>query len=495
MKPRFAQELVLIFCLVTLFAAGEKVRAEVKAAPGERVITMEDFLSHAIANNPDIFAALTKIKESEALERQARAVYDIVFNLHYNRLYDQPFSHYSTVKMREQTTDNVGTRLQGVVPYLGTRLSGGVDFYRNNLDVGLPSSTPPFASQPMKVRYYNPELFVEVQQPLLRNWLGIVDEFPIRQARLNRLIIKETVDESIETIVSDLYNLYFSWYILHAQYGIYSRNVANSELLLRQIGERFRAGLSDRSDVSKARIQNLEYMKARELAGAKLQPVQKKVYKWYSGSGETRNMGAIVPEQNLKLPAVSPEGFPIDRTRQMRILRLSREVLGYQLKKEENERLPDLNLTLSYKRKSYTYSPDKSFTDMNYQNYTAGVAFTYPIGNDLGHGKVEEVAARIRRWDGEVRSFERNYLQSFEELKKIVAMYERILEYDRSLVEQARIQVREEERKYLQGRSDLFFVLDCRNSLLRYELVRLRDYVDAGTYQVQMLALMDELKK
>ncbi|RPI91352.1 MAG: hypothetical protein EHM32_10740, partial [Spirochaetales bacterium] len=89
-----------------IFAAGGTVRS------AETVLSIRDFVEQATLNNPDIFAQLDRLRESEALEQQGRAVYDIVFNLHYSRLYDQPFSDYSSVKIREQTTDGVGAALQ-----------------------------------------------------------------------------------------------------------------------------------------------------------------------------------------------------------------------------------------------------------------------------------------------------------------------------------------------------------------------------------------------
>ncbi|MBP7604758.1 MAG: hypothetical protein KBA15_12555, partial [Spirochaetes bacterium] len=67
----------LIFFAV-LFSTGAA------GAPGAEVLTLGDFLEKATRSNPDIFAQLQRLGESEALEQQSRAVYDIVFNLHYS---------------------------------------------------------------------------------------------------------------------------------------------------------------------------------------------------------------------------------------------------------------------------------------------------------------------------------------------------------------------------------------------------------------------------
>jgi outer membrane protein len=464
-------------------------------AGAAEVITLADFIDKSAAANPDIFAELTKISESDALERQAKSIHDIVFNLHYYRMFDKPFSEYSSVKTREMTTDNIGANLQWVAPYLGTRLKGGVEYFRNRLTVGLPDQSPPFGSIDRTVKYYNPEMFFEIQHPLLRNWFGILDEFPVKQAKLNGLIIRETVNESIEMIVTDLYNLYFDWYSAYNQYRIFSKNVENSETLVKQTNSKFRSGLSDRSDVSRTKILNIEYKKSRDLTGARLQNVKRKIYTWYTGPKSTVEEPDIVPEQSIEIQSPSSQNFSIDSTRQMKILRLTKEVLKARLSKEENEMLPNLNFILSYRMRNYTANKDKYFSDLDYNTYTVGAVLSYPIFSDMSRGKVKEVESRLKKWDSDVRSFERGYAQTFEELKKILAIYDRLLEYDRSLIEQAAIQLREEEKKYQQGRSDLFFVVQYRNALLNYELIQLRDYIEARTVKIQTLALMDQLKK
>lgn len=472
-----------------VLAAGGVVRS------AEPVLSLCEFLERATVNNPDIFAQLDRLRESEALEQQSRAVYDIVFNLHYSRLYDRPFSEYSSVKIREQTTDSAGAALQWNVPHTGTRLRGGFDYHLNRITMDAPSTVPPFPMERITADLYNPDIFIEVQQPLLRNWLGVVDSFPLRQSRLNRRIMRETVDESVEVIMADLYGLYISWHLSHSQLAIYEKNVANSGILLRQVVQRYRNGLADLSDLSKTRIMNIEFIKARDLQKARFENLSMKISRWYYGQDRSGALPRHTPETGLSVPRLPDSPFDIGRTRQMRILNLTRHLLEQKLEKEKSELLPDLSAMFSYRLRNYDLNRNESVQSYNYNTYSAGLVFAYPLGNNLAGGRVEETRAAIKKWGHEAAAFERNLSQACTETRRMIRTYAAILEQDGELLSNALVQLETEERKYRQGRTDLYFVIQARNSLLNYELLRITDYAQSKSLEIQLLGLMDQIRK
>lgn len=484
--------LIALAALAASILAG---RGTAAAQAGEAVLPMVKFVEVATINNPDIFAQLTRLGESEALVEQSRAVYDIVFNVHYSRLYDKPYSEFSSVKIREQTTDTLGSSLAWNVPYVGTRVRGGFDYYWNRITVDTPTAIPPFTPQRLSVDLYSPDIFVEVQQPLLRNWLGIVDSFPLRQAKLNRLVVKETVNESMESIMTDLFGLYLRWYLAYHQLQIYTKNVVNSELLLKQITQRYRAGLTDLSDVSKTRIVTTEYTKSRDIQSTRFQNLSSKINRWYYGMEGAAKRPAHVPEHELVIPPPQFSHFTISRTRQMRILDLTKRLLQQQLEKERSELLPELNAVFSYHPRNYDTSRIESIQRYDYNNYTAGLTFNFPLGNSLAQGNIEETRVALRKWGNDVASFERSYTQTYGDFRNTIAAYEKLLRQDDDLVAQSRTYVAAEEKKYNQGRGDLYFVIQARNMLLNYELLRNTDYAELKSLNIQLLNLMDQTRK
>ncbi len=461
------------------------------AGPAPHVLTIREFIDGAVLHTPEIFRELARIRESESVEIQAGAVNDIIFDLHYNRLHDRPFTQYGSSRILEKDTDNVGTGLSWISPWTGTRIRGGVEFNRSALLVNQSPLTPNLINAIL----YNPEAYLEVQQPLLKNWLGIIDRFPVRQAELNRLIMKQTVDESIESIIVDLYNLYFSWYLAWHQQDIYSRNVKNGEDLVATVANKFANGLSDIGDVARARIVAIEYAKARDMAAVRLGYLSQKVYRWcYNKPAPSADPG-LIPADALELPARVPEHFSIYNTRQMKILNLSRELLLKTLERDRSELLPELTAMFSYRARNYTLERGEAFASLPYPNYAAGATLTYPLQNSLGEGRLEQTRAMLKRWDHDLKAFERNYAQSVDELRETARTYEGVIRQDDELIAQAGVQLAADERKYFQGQSDLYFVIQDRNALLNYELVRITDQVDSRRVLVQLLGLMDEIRK
>ena len=461
----------------------------------ETIIQLDDFIKDCRKNNPKIFIELSKIKNSEAMEIESKAIHDIVFNLYYNRIYDEPFSLNPTFQIDNTKTDNIGGKISWIAPYLGTRLEGRIEYNKSI------ASVPPTVTNPIPgvVDFYNPSYSFNLSQPLLKNWFGILDDFPVKQAEFNKLITKETVNEAVENIMIDLYNLYFDWYVVYHQFHIYSTNVENSAILLDQITRKYKAGLSDRSDLSRIKIMNIEYKKARDMYYTQYQSMTGKVNKWQKGVNKIPTDLNIRPEEKISLPDINSSGFSISNTRQMKILDLSKELLFYTLKKNKNELLPELNFIFSYKKsrnifEKSTYSTQMGLKDSSLNNYVVGLELSYPLGSHLARGRVDEAKSDLKKWDHELKNFQLNYTQGYEEVVKILNIYLNILEYDRDLMKQAEILLSEEEKKYRQGRSDFYYIIENKNSLLKYNLIYIQDYIAYKKYHIQMLGLMDKIK-
>jgi hypothetical protein len=76
---------------------------------------------------------------------------------------------------------------------------------------------------------------------------------------------------------------------------------------------------------------------------------------------------------------------------------------------------------------------------------------------------MEATKAKLIKWENDVTTFERYYRQGLLDLKKMMKVYENILNYDKQLIALSENIIREEENKYLQGRSDLFFIIQDKD--------------------------------
>ena len=484
MKYMRAAIIVLLFILPLYVPAAQ--------AETVQVLTPGEFIRGATVSNPDIFSELEKLKQSTALEDQARVIDDIILSVSYRRLYDQPYQEYSPFRIRTDTTDGASADASWTFPSAGTRMRTGVSYGRRDLDLEERSFIPPYPMNGRSLTVYGPDLFIEVQQPLLRNWLGIIDRYPLRQAGLSRLVMSYTVDEAVETVHADLYSLYTRWYLAWHNCRIFAEHVKNSRELLRQITDRRDRGLADSSDHARASLMVLGYEKGLEQHTVLYRNLTGRILRWYLGSRDTGSYTGIVPSEEMSFNAI-PAGFSVDSTRQMKILSLTGKIITARLERDRSSMLPELNAIFSYHLRNYDESKGKSLGAFDYNTYTAGLSLTYPLGNSLAEGQVKESEAKIRQWGHDVESFTRSYERSVQDVRALLESQEKVLATDAELVRHAMVQVQSQEKKYREGRVDLYFLIQARNDLLGYELALLTDTARRRDLTVQLLGLMDIL--
>jgi len=240
---------------------------------------------------------------------------------------------------------------------------------------------------------------------------------------------------------------------------------------------------------------NLEYKKARERAYTRFISLSEKIYKWQNNIDSVPENLAIRPEDKINIPDFQNTSFSLSNTRQMKILNLSKQLLKETLQKNKSELLPELNFIFSYKLRNYTFDKGKAFSEFDYNNYTVGLELNYPLGNLKSRGQMKEIKSKLIQWNYNVQNFQRNYNQSYNELVKILNTYINILQFDRDLMEQSKILINEEEKKYHQGRSDLYYIIENKKNLLTYNLAYIQDYIAYKKVQIQLLGLKDILKK
>jgi outer membrane protein TolC len=472
------------------------------------IIPIQVFVEKAIKNSPEIMGELIKLKGAESLEIQSHAIYNAYLNAEYHYAYQNPQSASdSNTGIVEQWTDDFDLSVSKVIPQLGTKMKAGLSYQQNIASSMIPDytslqivggtniSTNNLKYTLMDNSAFNPQFYFQLSQPLLRNWFGILDRFPIKQTEFNRVITEETINESIENIIINLYQIYFEWYSVYHQYRIFVENVNNSEKLLKQLKEKQKVGLVEQTDIDQALMMNIEFKKTRDILEVNINRLTKKILYWMYGSIVIPTDAVYVPEEELFLPPIPDGNFTSSMSRQMRILEIAKQLLEFQLEKEKNEYLPDLNLVFQYSFANVAADPAEVFILSNFtHNFYVGVEFSLPIGEDLSKGKVKETKAKLQKWVKDVENFERNYNQSLVDLKDMMSVYQKALEYDDLLIQTAISRINGEKKKYEQGRSDLYFVIQNETTLVNYKLTKLKDYVELCKLRLQLLGLIDKLK-
>ncbi|OHD56636.1 MAG: hypothetical protein A2Y33_01180 [Spirochaetes bacterium GWF1_51_8] len=502
MKSRKLVILILAVAWITVTGSGLH-------AVMTNIIPIQVFVERAIKNSPEIMSELIKLKGAESLEIQSHAIYNAYLDAEYHFAYQNPQdSSESNAGIIETWNDDFEISVAKIIPDLGTKIKAGFQYQQSltksmapdmtSLTIvgGTNISTNNLKYTMMDTFTFNPELYIQISQPLLRNWFGILDRFPIKQTEFNRIITEETVNESIENIIIGLYQIYFEWFTVYHQHKIFVENVISSEKLIKQLKEKSKYGLVEQTDLDNAMIMNIEYKKTRDILAVNINRLTKKILYWMYGSMVIPQDTVYIPENELFLPPIPAGPFVPAMSRQMKILDIAKQLLEFQLAKEKNEYLPDLDLVFQYSYANATTDPDEAFALSNFNhNFYVGVEFSMPIGEDLSIGKVKETKAKLQKWVKDVENFERNYNQALIDLNDLIAVYIKTLDYDDQLIQLATSRVNGEKKKYEQGRSDLYLIIQNEMTLVNYRLTKLKDYIELNKLRLQLLGLIDQFKQ
>lgn len=449
-------------------------------------ISLKDFINNSFKNYPQKNINKYEINYAKARLMQAEAINDFNLKSKYYKNISNPVPEGMLI-IDKQNVDSVSVNIEKILPFSGTRISTGFGLTDAEIDY-IPSTSYPYSSK----TFFQPELIFSINQPILKNWFGILDRIPIQQAQLNVKISREKNKEADESFILELHNLYYDWILNKEQLKIYMQNYNNSKILLKQIERKFKSGVAELVDVNKTKAMSIKYKKAIILYKSQLSIIEKNILKYYTGNIQSKKR--IKPEpldfkngKNLK-----PDFIHMTNTRKMRILNFTKLLIDKELIMGKNSTLPELNLILSSTLKSYS-EDKKEFNKFEYNEYTIGLALVYPLGNHLARGNIKQVKDEKDKLKNEIKDFQLTYTFNLNKLINMLHTYEEILKEDKELVETTQKQLKAEEKKYQQGRSDLYFVIETRNNLLELELNYIIDYVELQKLYIQYLDITDQL--
>jgi outer membrane protein TolC len=352
--------------------------------------------------------------------------------------------------------------------------SYSLDYDINYMDNSLNRRAPSLSA------LFNPEvetfLGVKVNQPLLKNAGRAVNFAPRRIGVIEVKISDFRQQILLHNKVLEIINSYYD--LLFAQENLDSRKKALvvAERFVELAERRMQAGQADRSDVDQARIRAHEAEEKILLARDFYRRVHNGLLRQLLGSVQKdTEIPEFMPssqEFSITLPIRERE-FYIDAALKNRPdyqaaeheLQQSRLRLDY----AAHQVLPELNLSFSYGYWGLGAGHDKSWNMLNEweePELAVGLAYRIPLG-----GSVEERAEQRMREHQSAQSalslekISTNIvLEVSDALKRIELMNERALSVQKTR-ELAESTLQAEEKRYLNGRTSSFQVLELQDRL------------------------------
>ncbi|MEI0821506.1 TolC family protein [Brachyspira pilosicoli] len=452
---------------------------------------------------------LTAIQESNAYNNltKAKSSGDVKFDLQAGAIGTQKhFDEYNIIPTADFMHNGmrIGAGFSGLIPYSGTRWSVKIqhDSYFGDLKMGeveIPVDTPlgtvvgrlPNLST-NNFKYYAPSIEIQIAQPILRDFFGKLDMYPIKDAEYQLTIakLKRIIDDN--SVLTSYQKIYYQWIMSQKLIKLYDEMIREAKAFENQIYKRYTSGVIDNDAYQNARRQTLKYRETRN----KSELILKKII---------RNIQFFIPEENVE-PNEDDWESMLETSINTKInvvpfLESAQGQMAYQLKLRseyalsimKNNSLPDLSIVGSVSLSTLDDSGYfNSFSTMTNVEYFVGLMFSYPIGGRDAKAKMEDaynaLTAVTADFDRVNRDFDVQIGTYYDEFEA----YKTMLEDKKLEVQALASRVRTQNERFRQGRLPVDEIINARLDLVnaRAELLNLEYMIISTVMDYNSLVLL-----
>ena len=453
---------------------------------------------------------LTASQESNAANNltKAKSSGDVKFDLQAGAIGKQShFDEYSFLPTSDFNYNGfrIGAGFSGLIPYSGTRWSVEIkhdsffgDF--NTGDIILPVDTPIGTINGKlpnlgtnNFKYYYPSIKIQIAQPILRDFFGKLDRYPIRDAEYQLTIakLKRIIDD--QSVLTSYQKMYYQWIMSRKLIALYNEMIREARSFENQVYKRYRSGVIDNDSYQNARRQTLKYIEARDKSELMLKKV-------------IRNIQFFIPEENI-----IPNEYDWNQTLETSInaeinivpfLESAQGQMAYQLKLRseyaisvmKNNALPDLSIVGSVSLSSLDDSGYfKSFSTMTNVDYFVGLMFSYPIGGRDAKAKMEDAYAALNAVTADFDRVNRDFDVQIGTYYDEFEAYKKMLENKKLEVNAIVSRINTQNAKFRQGRLPIDEIINARLDLAqaRAELLNLQYLIITTVMDYNSLVLLN----
>ncbi|AEM22127.1 putative outer membrane component of multidrug efflux [Brachyspira intermedia PWS/A] len=453
---------------------------------------------------------LTASQESNAANNltKAKSSGDVKFDLQAGAIGKQ--SHFDEYNFLPTSDFNyngfrIGAGFSGLVPYSGTRWSVEIkhDSFFGNFntgDISLPVDTP-FGTVNGKLpnlstnnfKYYYPSIKIQIAQPILRDFFGKLDRYPIKDAEYQLTIakLKRIIDDN--SVLTSYQKIYYQWIMARKLIALYNEMIREARSFENQVYKRYTSGVIDNDSYQNAKRQTLKYIEARDKSELMLKKVM-------------RNIQFFIPEENIQ-PNEEDWNQTLETSINAKIdivpfLESAQGQMAYQLKLRseyaisvmKNNALPDLSIVGSVSLSSLDDSGYfKSFSTMTNVDYFVGLMFSYPIGGRDAKAKMEDAYAALNAVTADFDRVNRDFDVQIGTYYDEFEAYKKMLENKKLEVNAIVSRINTQNAKFRQGRLPIDEIINARLDLAqaRAELLNLQYLIITTVMDYNSLVLLN----
>lgn len=369
-----------------------------------------------------------------------------------------------------------GIGVSSLIPYSGTKWSVNLT-HNSYLDGKIYT-----ASESVKFKNYQPSLTIEVSQPILRNFFGALDKYPIKDAEYALTIAKLQRQLDDASVLVSYQKIYYQWIMYEKLLSYYRSMYITARAFENQMRDRYQNGLIDNDSYQNARTQTMIYSDSfaqnRVYLDSLLTTIAFFIPDITNFSPDHSVWDAYINLGNN----MEMEEVPFADSINGEIAYQSKVRAEYTLSAMKSGNLPDLSIVGSVNLNGITPNTSgyfKSFGSMTNVDFFAGLQFSYPIGDrankaqyKLAENSLYGIIAQYEQLEKDYNTQLATYIYRFNAYKNLIAS-------KRAQIRAINSRIATQTQKLEQGRVEVDDLLTSR--------------LELATSQTQLLNLQYEL--
>jgi outer membrane protein TolC len=446
-------------------------------------ITLEAYLEEAVKNHPSFVSSKLSVdigkKRAESLLGEQDWSYAV-----------GPYYSY----LGESSAPEVG-QLAEAAHFLGAEAGLNKPIWPTGGNIGflLSSAYSNIKHTYDDYKYYKQKVGVTYTQPLLQNFGGRLSRFNYEQSGYEVDSTRLSSLESREGYILDFAELFLSWVELVEKIRVSGQGLEFTRDMLNQIKERYGDNLAERVDLLRA--EDAAFMSEQNLLVLESQLKAKQAeLAVFSGMDEIYQAEPEFELYSLKdLPEIQPALSGLkQRSRALETMDIFIDQLQHRRRGLLERQKPQLNLSLSATLSEGDEELAESFK-INKPDGFVYLELSAPLGNRSVKAELEKNELEIEQLQKDKEGLEISLEADLRSIMIQIREMEKVLALNRKRIELAKAKREEELSLYNQGRGELTFVLQSRESEENAKMVYVENSCLYHLYVLQYRALMDEL--
>jgi outer membrane protein TolC len=452
-----------------------------------QTLTQDKFLDLLKEKHP----LFEKEKLAIDIEKAGRNIYpgaeDWNFFSSANFTHDQPPIAFSGPERMEVLTFSAG--MERLYWETGARLSTSISTSATN--IGLPA----MAAGIFPENFLQHQISLTYTKPLRRNKGGFLDKFAYNLKKYDIDFSKVKAEEVKENFLARAAQKYLDWVYVNEQIKIFKERIKLSEEELENVKKKREAYLVDEVDIIRAEDavrfwkQNLLLVESQwnALQGELAVLAQEENIKNLSPDFNLFKLKEIPPVESIK-PGLR------DTLRVTKVIEVRKNQLGYVKKGFEEMLKPDLSLYGEFNLRRVEDKVFRSFL-LDKPMASVGLKYSFQKKNLTAKAQIEKNKIEVKYLDKQIEEIVVNITSALTNLYIQIEEMKDVLNLNLEQIESTRKKTEEELKLYNQGRGQLTFVIQSRDS---EQNAKLTYTANALTYQkliVEYLSLIDQLLK